>query len=102
MVAHSDNKNGAACLIIPTKPIFATIVNFVDNRLPLGNIMRPIILVPLDPFAPLLHNFWFFELLSNAEASYSIDVGIEFESMIQLVKVFFENVNELVLGGFDL
>ena len=102
MVAHSDNKNGATCLIVPTIPIFSTVMDFVDNRLQLGNLIRPIILVPLDPCAPLLHNFWFFELLSNAEASYSIEVGIEVESMIQLVIVFFENVNELVLGGFDL
>ena len=57
MVAHSNHKNGTAVNVFATESVLPGLVNFVYDRFVGSDLVRSVLLIPLEPLAPLLDGF---------------------------------------------
>jgi len=84
VVPHPDHQNRAAPLVEPTISVLARGVDLRDDLLTLRNLVRSVVLIPLDPVFPHLNDLLPLELPGNAESSDSIDIGVEVLLVLEL------------------
>ena len=65
MVSHSDDEDGAAVDVFSTESVLSGLMNLVDDRFVGGDLVGPVLLIPLYPLAPLLDGFLTVKLTSN-------------------------------------
>ncbi len=95
MIPHPNHKNGTALEIFTTKPVLTRLMYFVDNRLISGNLIRPVLLIPLDPLAPLFNSLLAVEFPCNRKARDGIDVGVEELSLVDCGILLAEDLLDL-------
>lgn len=76
MVPHTDHQNGTAVDVPATEPVLSRLVDLLDDRLISRDLVRPVVLVPLDPLAPLLDGLLPVEFSSDREPRDRVDVGV--------------------------
>jgi hypothetical protein len=93
MVPHADDHHWAARLIIPAEAVLARGVNLANNFLIFGDEVGSVLLVPLDPVAPHLHNLLLLELSGDTEASHGVDTGVELLPIGQMAILLVEDAD---------
>lgn len=102
MVPHTDYQNGAAVDVPSAEPVLSRLVDLLDDRLISRDLVRPVVLVPLDPLAPLLDGLLPVEFSSDREPRDRVDVGVEMLSLFAVLVLFQEDLLDLVLVGLNL
>lgn len=102
MVAHPDHKNRAPDNVLTAKPVLARLVNLANDGLVSRYSVRPVLLVPLYPLAPLLDGLLAVEFPCDWEAGDGVDVGVEGFTLLDGLVLLGEDLLDFGLVGFDL
>ena len=95
MIAHPNNKNGTALEVFATKPVLTGLMDFVDDRLISGDLIWPVLLIPLDPLAPLFNSFLAVEFPCDRETGDGVDVGVEELALVDCGVLLVEDLLDL-------
>jgi hypothetical protein len=97
VISHPYDQDWTAIDIFSTKSVFPRLMNFPDDGLISGNLVRSILFVPLYPLVPLLNNFFSVELPGDGESCDGINVGVELLSHFGIGIIFSINFFDFVL-----
>lgn len=102
MVPHPDYQNRTADNVLTAKPVLARLVNLANDGLISRYPVRPVLLIPLNPLAPLLDGLLAIEFPCDWEAGDGVDVGVEGLSLLDGLVLLGEDLLDFGLVGFDL
>jgi hypothetical protein len=102
MVAHPDHQNRTADNILTAKPVLARLMNLANDGLISRYPIRPVLLIPLNPLAPLFDSLLAVEFPRDWEAGDGVDVGVEGLSLFDGLVLVGEDLLDFGLVGFDL
>ena len=102
MIPHANDQNRTASLVKTTKPIFSRRMYLGQDLLLFRNLIRFILLIPLDPVPPHLNNLLLLELPGNTESGSSMNLGVEPFLFSNMTILFFKNADHLLLVGLHL
>lgn len=102
MVSHSDDKDRTAIDVFATESVLSGLVDLVDDEFISGDLVRSVLLIPLEPFAPLFDGFLTVEFTGNREAGDGVDVGVEILALFAVLVLILEDFLDLGLVRFYL
>ena len=73
-----------------------------QDLLILRNLIRFIVLIPLDPIPPHLNNFLLLELSGNTKSGNSMNFSVETFFFSNVIVLFLEDIDHFLLVGLHL
>lgn len=84
------------------KAVFPRGMNLADDFFLFSDEVRPVLLKPFDPVLPHFNDFFLLKFSGNAEAGYSINVGIKVFLTCEMAVFVPKDGDDFFLVGFDL
>ena len=102
MIAHPDHQNWATAFVVATVAVFSRLVDLGNNGFVSRDLVRLVLLVPLNPLSPKLFDFSLIKFTGYAKAGDGSEIGVELMSGLQLWILLLEDCLKVLLESLDL